>query len=151
MHLPVKTNHPLGKSFLTANTKNSILTRTETTLMPTCALEISALFVLSYSSISWQDTSDRAKRYRPFAAGGHMVQNPKYWRAKECARLQNKTRLTRKVGFFFVSISQWSLVPFFCSPIFWILYHVTSSCKGPVCTQSGAGPISACTRPSSRR
>ena len=21
---------------------------------------------------------------RPFAAGGHMVQNPKYWRAKEC-------------------------------------------------------------------
>ena len=25
-----------------------------------------------------------------------MVQNPKYWRAKECARLQNKTQLTRK-------------------------------------------------------
>ena len=22
-----------------------------------------------------------------------MVQNPKYWRAKECARLQNKTQL----------------------------------------------------------
>ena len=21
---------------------------------------------------------------RPFATGGHMVQNPKYWRAKEC-------------------------------------------------------------------
>ena len=27
---------------------------------------------------------------RPFAAGGHTVQNPKYWRAKECDRLQNK-------------------------------------------------------------
>ena len=69
---------------------------------------------------------------RPFAAGGHMVQNPNYWRAKECARLQNKTQLTRKVWFFFVYISQWSLVTFFCSPIFWILYHVTSSCKGPI-------------------
>ena len=34
---------------------------------------------------------------RPFAAGGHMVQNPKYCRAIECARLQNKTQLTRKV------------------------------------------------------
>ena len=65
-----------------------------------------------------------------------MVQNPKYWRAKECARLQNKTLLTRKVWFFFVYISHWSLVTFFCSPIFWILrgilYDVTSSCKGPV-------------------
>ena len=26
---------------------------------------------------------------RPFAAGGHMVQNQTYWRAKECARLHN--------------------------------------------------------------
>ena len=26
-----------------------------------------------------------------------IVQNPKYWTAKECARLQNKTQLTRKV------------------------------------------------------
>ena len=26
-----------------------------------------------------------------------MVQNPKYWRTKECARIQNKTQLTRKV------------------------------------------------------
>ena len=23
---------------------------------------------------------------RPFAAGGHMVQNPKYWRAIECGK-----------------------------------------------------------------
>ena len=70
---------------------------------------------------------------RPFAAGGHMVQIPKYWRAKECARLQKKTQwLTRNAWFFFVYISQWSLVTFFCSPIFWILYHVTSSCKGPI-------------------
>ena len=68
----------------------------------------------------------------PFVAGGHMVQNPKYWRAKECARLQNKTQLTRKVWFFFVYISKWSLVTFFCSPIFWVLYHVTSSCKEPI-------------------
>ena len=36
---------------------------------------------------------------RPFAAGGHMVQNPKYWRAKECAILQNKTQVTRKCDF----------------------------------------------------
>ena len=49
-----------------------------------------------------------------------MVQNPKYWRAKECARLQNKTQLTKKVLFYLVHISQWSLVTFFCSPIFWI-------------------------------
>ena len=41
-------------------------------------------------------------RIGPFAAGSHMVQNPKYLRAKECARLQNKSQLTRKVGFFFV-------------------------------------------------
>ena len=33
----------------------------------------------------------------PFAAGGHMVQNPKYWRAKQCATLRNKEQLTRKV------------------------------------------------------
>ena len=59
-----------------------------------------------------------------------MVQNPKYLRANECARLQNKTQLTRKVGLFFVDISQWSLIMLFCSLIFWILYHVTSSCKG---------------------
>ena len=69
---------------------------------------------------------------RSFTAGGHMVQNPKYWRAKECARLQNKTHLIRKLRHFFVFISQWSLVTFFCSPIIWILYHVTSSCKGPI-------------------
>ena len=43
---------------------------------------------------------------RPFAAGGHMVQNQKYWRAKECAILENKTQLIRKVWFFFVYISQ---------------------------------------------
>ena len=61
-----------------------------------------------------------------------MVQNPKYWRAKECARLQNKTQLTRKVWFFFVYISQWSLVTFLCSPVFWILNHVNSSCKGNI-------------------
>ena len=67
---------------------------------------------------------------RLFAAGGHMVQNPTYWRAKECARLQNKTQLTRKVWFFVVYISQWSLVTFFCSTIYF--YRVTgSSCKGP--------------------
>ena len=52
-----------------------------------------------------------------------------HWRAIECARLQNKTQLTRKVWFFFDYISQWSLVTFFCSPICWILYYVTSSCK----------------------
>ena len=52
-----------------------------------------------------------------------MVQNPKYRRAKECAILRNKTQLTRKAWFFFVYISQWSLVTFFCSPIFWILYQ----------------------------
>ena len=69
---------------------------------------------------------------RPFAAGGYMVQNPKYWRAKECARLHTKTQLTRKVGFFFVYISQWCFVTFFCSPTFWILYHMTSSCKWPI-------------------
>ena len=69
---------------------------------------------------------------RPFAARGHMVQNPKYWRAKEFARLQNKTQLTRIVYYFFVYISQWSLVTLFGSAIFWILYHVTSSCKGSI-------------------
>ena len=60
-----------------------------------------------------------------------MVQNPKYRRTKECTRFQNKTQLTRKLCFIFVYISQRSLVTFFCSPIFWILYHVSSSCKGP--------------------
>ena len=69
---------------------------------------------------------------RPFAAEGHMIQNPKYWRAKECVRLPYKTQLTRKVWVFCVCISQWSLVAFFCSPIFWILHHVTSSCKWPL-------------------
>ena len=44
---------------------------------------------------------------------------------------QNKTQINRKVCFFFVYISQWSLVTFFCSPIFWIMFHVTSSCKRP--------------------
>ena len=34
--------------------------------------------------------------------------------------------------FFFDYISQWSLVTLFCFPIFWILYHVTSSCKGAI-------------------
>ena len=39
---------------------------------------------------------------RPSAAGGHVVQNPKYWRAKECARLQNKTQLNKKVIFLYL-------------------------------------------------
>ena len=35
-----------------------------------------------------------------------MVQNPEYWRAKEYARLQNKTQFkTRNVSFFFVYIN----------------------------------------------
>ena len=39
---------------------------------------------------------------RPFAARGRMVETTPYWRAKECARPQNKMKLTRKVWFFFV-------------------------------------------------
>ena len=51
-------------------------------------------------------------------------------------------QLTRKVWFFFLYISHWSLVTFFCSPICWILYHVTSSCKGPIALEvSGAATI----------
>ena len=42
-----------------------------------------------------------------------MLQSPTYWGAKKCVRLQNKTQLTRKVCFFFVYISRWSLVTFF--------------------------------------
>ena len=34
---------------------------------------------------------------RPFAAGGHMEQDTPFWNAKECARLQNKTQVTKKV------------------------------------------------------
>ena len=59
-----------------------------------------------------------------------MVQNPKYWRAKECVRLQNKTQSTRKVWYFFVYISQCSLVTFFLLSNILDLYYVTSSCKG---------------------
>ena len=66
---------------------------------------------------------------RTFADRGHMVHCTRY--AKECTGLQNKTQVTRKVWFFFVYISQWSFVTFSCSPVCWILYHVTSCWKSP--------------------
>ena len=52
--------------------------------------------VFSFKSISYVAVADRNEqcvvekenrkylRHRPFAAGGHMVQNQKYCRAKEC-------------------------------------------------------------------
>ena len=62
-----------------------------------------------------------------------MAQNPKYWRAKEC----DKTPLGNgnKEKSQFSSLKLCFVLEsgtFFCSPIFWILYHVTSSCKGPI-------------------
>ena len=42
--------------------------------------------------------------------------------ANECVRLQNNTQITGKVLFYFVYISQSSLVTFFCSPVCSILY-----------------------------
>ena len=42
------------------------------------------------------------------------------------------TQVTRKMLFFFVYISQWRLVTSFCSPVCWILYYVTCSCKRPI-------------------
>ena len=58
-----------------------------------------------------------------------MVQNPKYWKAKECYKtpLGNVNKEESHFSSCFVLESG----TFFCSPIFWILYHVTSSCKGP--------------------
>ena len=37
---------------------------------------------------------------RPFAAGGHMVQNPKYWRAKECDKTPLGKCKQRKITLF---------------------------------------------------
>ena len=38
------------------------------------------------STVFTKPRSDKELSNRSFAAGGHMVQNPKYWRAKECAK-----------------------------------------------------------------
>ena len=69
---------------------------------------------------------------RPFAARGHMVRNPTSWRAKKC----NKTPLenVNKEKSHFSSYLCFVLESgtFFCVPIWRILYHVTSSCKGPI-------------------
>ena len=56
-----------------------------------------------------------------------MVQNPKYWRAKEC----DKTPLGNINTFLVNCVWFWSLAHSF-TPIFGILYHVTSSCKGVI-------------------
>ena len=60
-----------------------------------------------------------------------MVQNPKYWRTKKfdktpLGNVNKKSHFSSKLCFVLESGT------IFCSPVFWILYHVTSSCKGPI-------------------
>ena len=65
-----------------------------------------------------------------------MVQNPKYWRAKQCDKTplgsvnNEKSHFSSQLCFVLESGA------FFWSQIFWILYHVTSSCKGPIWWES---------------
>ena len=60
-----------------------------------------------------------------------MIQNPKYWRAKKCDKTplgnvnKEKSHFSSRLCFVLESGT------FYCSPISWILYHVTSSYKGP--------------------
>ena len=62
----------------------------------------------------------------PFAASGHMVQNPPCWRAS-CPLGHPEKRLHQeKFAFSLFWMSQCIA----CSPAWWILYHVTASCKG---------------------
>ena len=65
----------------------------------------------------------------PFATNGHMVQNPPCWRASYALGhpKQRKFKLNSdEVALF------WMSQCVACSPAWWILYHVTASCKGPI-------------------
>ena len=79
---------------------------------PLCLLNKMA--TQSVKGVFWNFALSKGKE--PYK--NRQKQNPKYWRAKECSRLQNKTQLTRKVWFFFVYISQWSLITFFALQYF---------------------------------
>ena len=63
----------------------------------------------------------------PFAASGHMVQNPPCWRAS-CPLSRTKRLHQDKFAFSLFWMSQCVA----CSPAWRILYHVTASCKGPI-------------------
>ena len=73
--------------------------------------------------------SSRKCRNAPFAANGHMVQNPPCWNASYALRdIQNKENS---------NLTGWNEVALFwmsqcatCSPAWRFLYHVTVSCKG---------------------
>ena len=68
----------------------------------------------------------------PFAANGHMVQNPPYWRASCTLEQSFQTKRLHQVKFEFSLF--WMSQCVACSPAWWILYHVTVSCKGPIYT-----------------
>ena len=64
----------------------------------------------------------------PFAARGHVVQNPTYCSAKECDKtpLGNVNKEKSHFSSYLCSILESGT--FFCAPVWRILYHVTSSC-----------------------
>ena len=69
----------------------------------------------------------------PFAASGHMVQNPPCWRAScPLGHPEQKGLHQDKFAFPLFWMSQCVA----CSPAWWILYHVTASCKGPIALSS---------------
>ena len=72
----------------------------------------------------------------PFAASGHMVQNPPCWRAScPLGHPEQNNFIKTNLHFSLFWMSQCVA----CSPAWWILYHVTASCKGPI-KHSKAGP-----------
>ena len=80
------------------------------------------------SNVTWNIVFNN----RPFAARGHMVQNPTYWRAKNCDKISlgnvNKEKSLFSSQLCFVLESG----TFVCLPVWRTLYDVTSSCKGPI-------------------
>ena len=76
------------------------------------------------------------ERNGPFAASGHMVQNPSTGTPRTKRLLQDK----------FAFSLFWMSQCVACSPAWWILYHVTASCKGPIksreCFQTCCNSIS---------